>query len=433
MARGDDVVPDDHHVWLEGGFQAGRIYDLIYAPAALPVAGAGLLALRDFGAWLRRSPDSPVAGRVDHFLLEGQSQTGRALRHFLWLGLNADESGRPVYDGVLAHIAGARRGEFNQRHAQPSVQPTPGFGHLPPFDDAGLLERQRHAGGVPRIMFTDTSSEYWRGDASLTHLDGDAGGDLDPPPEVRRYLFASTQHGPGMPPFARLSIFGSHGANCFNLVDYRPLYRAALMNLLAWVADRREPPPSSVPRVDGGTAAERQAVLDALAAIPALALPAAGELPSLHPLDLGAGASRGIGTWPARVTGPARPCRVAAVDADGNERAGVAMPDVTVPVATHTGFNPRHPESGGAGQILEYMGSTLPFPVDEDARRATGDPRPSIAARYRDRDDYLARVREAADRLVAQHWLLPEDVAVCVDIAGARYDACLAGTPTDHD
>ena len=93
------------------------------------------------------------------------------------LGFNIDEADRQVFDGMFPHVAGARRGEFNHRYGQPSVQPTPGFGHLFPFADepqtdpqtgqtAGLLDSLRERKVLPKIMYTDTSSEYWRGDAS---------------------------------------------------------------------------------------------------------------------------------------------------------------------------------------------------------------------------------------------------------------------------
>src|SRR5690606_2462978 len=116
----------------------------------------------------------------------------------------------------LPHVAGGRRGEFNHRFAQPSAQSTPGFGHLPPFTDAptpdpftgareGLLDRQRAAGAVPKVVYTNTSAEYWRGDGALGHLDASDMRDVAAPPDVRIYHFAGTQHGPGSLPQSRLA------------------------------------------------------------------------------------------------------------------------------------------------------------------------------------------------------------------------------------
>jgi hypothetical protein len=111
------------------------------------------------------------------------------------------------------------------------------------------------------------------------------------------------------------------------------------------------------------------------------------------------------------------------VDEDGNELRGIRMPDVTVPVATYTGWNPRRADSGGKGQIISMQGSTFPFAATADERARTGDPRPAVAERYRDRDDYLARVRSAAEDLVHQRNMLAEDVDMAVAIAAQRYDA----------
>ncbi len=302
-------IPDPSHVWLEGGFEPGRIYDLVYRTAPCRVVGTGLLAFRDLASFLRSpSPSNPCAGELDHLVVTGQSQCGRFLRTFLHLGLNQGEDRKPAYDGVLAHIAGGRRGEFNHRAAQPSVQPTPSFGHRFPFADdaqtdpqtgldAGLLDRQRWLGCMPKIFYTNTSSEYWRGDASLAHSSVVDGSDIDPPPETRHYLFASTQHGSGMLPLIDRSIFGSHGGNCFNIVDYTPLMRAAVTNLLAWITDGTEPPPNAVPRTGDGTAVTRSSVLEKLGGVGPVGRPEAAGLWTIRPLDLGTRDSEGIGAF----------------------------------------------------------------------------------------------------------------------------------------
>lgn len=440
FARDEKGAPaaDAEHIWLDGGFRAGRVYDILYTPRDCPVTGAGLLAARDLASFLRRTGESPVAGQIDHAIAEGISQCGRFLRTFLGLGLNVDEGGDAAFDGMLVHIAGGRRGEFNLRHGQPSVQPTPSVGHRFPFADdrqddprtgrtAGLLDRQRAAGHLPKIFYTDTAAEYWRGDASLSHLSVTDGADVEPPETARRYLFAGTQHGAGVLPFADISPFGSHGSNYFNLVDYRPLYRAALANLRSWVADDTPPPDSVFPRQSDGTGVSRETAAESLAAIPGLVTPDPAVLPSIYPLELGPDADHGVASLPAEVNGPAYPCIVSAVDADGNETGGVRMPDVTVPVATHTGFNVRHPDSGGAGQILEYVGLTVPFAPDAATRQANGDPRPAVAERYAGRETYLEQVEEAAQALVARRLLLAEDVALCLSLAGERYDAVVEG------
>lgn len=424
-------VPDAAHVFLADGFEAGKVYEVVYHTARCPVVSTGLLAVRDCVAFLRyaEGAENPCAGRLDRAYAFGMSQSGRFLRHFLHLGLNADEMGRRVFDGVWIHVAGARRGEFNHRYAQPSQQHTPSFGHLPPFTsgtgdtDEGLLARQRSVGQVPKVFQTNTAAEYWRGDGSLIHTDTSGERDVEPPPEERIYHLAGTQHGAGVVPLSRINPNdGARGAHGFNALDYRPLMRAALVAFDAWVSDGTEPPPSRFPRLRNGTAVPAASVLPTYAVLPGATVPDAAVLPTIRRLDLGPDAQYGIGRYPATV-GTRYPASVAAVDADGNERGGVAMPDLAVPVATYTGWNPRDPATGGAGQIIPMQGSTFPFPATAAARAATGDPRRSIAERYGSRGEYLARVRAAALSLVAARWLLPEDVPLTVALAATRYDA----------
>ena len=438
---GDEVVADATSLWVEGGLRAGRIYDLVYRSAVCPVVGTGLLAARDVAAFLRSDrSDNPLRDLVDRVVVTGISQDCRMIRQMLQLGLDVDERGEPTFDGVLGLVGGGRRGEFNHRYAQPSVQPTPSFGHLFPFADlpqtdprtgltAGLLDRPAARPDPPKVVFVDTAAEYWRGDASLAHTSVVDGSDVDGAPFVRRYLYASAQHGPGLAELSDRTLSGAVGANPMNVVDYTPLYRSALVNLVSWMCDGIEPPGSEVPRRSDGTAVSRSAVLAQLAAVPGIGLPDPAELPVLRALDLGPDAAAGVGRYPASPHGDPYPSAVSQVDSDGNEVAGVRMPDVAVPVATHLGFNPRRPDSGGAGQLLEYSGSTVPFAVTAAERARTGDPRPSLEERYADLDDYAAQVRAAAEELVTRRLLLAEDVELCVSIARRRYTLVVGSSP----
>ena len=270
-------------------------------------------------------------------------------------------------------------------------------------------------------MFVDTGAEYWRGDASLAHTSVVDGSDVDDAPFVRRYLYAGTQHGPGLAELTDRTAQDSRGANFLNVLDYTPLYRCALVNLARWVLEDVEPPPSAVPRWDEGTAATRESVLDQLAAIALIAQPNQSDLPVIRALDLGPEAALGIGRYPAQPFGDPYPCAVSTIDADGNELAGIRLPDVTVPVATHLGFNPRHCDIGGSGQLVEYVGSTVPLARTAAERTMTGDPRPSLAERYASLDAYEAAVRTAAQQLVTDRHLLADDVELCVRIASRRY------------
>jgi hypothetical protein len=433
-------TPDASYVWLEGGFQPGKVYEVVYTTNTCPVVGTGLLAVRDFTAFLHHGSEAegnPCAGRIERTYGYGVSQSGRFLRHFLYQGMNLDEAGRRVFDGVMPQVAGGRRGQFNHRFAQPSDQSTPSFGHLMPFADdpqtdprtgesGGLLDRQRQLGGVPKIVAINTSAEYWRGDCSLIHTDIAGTRDVEAPPEVRQYLFAGTQHGPGSVPLVRVNAAdGARGAHGFNAVDYSPLTRAALLNLDRWVSEGVEPPASVVPRIDDGTAVRHERVLERFKTIPGATVPDPGRVLSIFRTDLGPEVGQGVARLPVQL-GARYQNVVSAVDADLNETGGIQLPDLTVPLATFTGWNPRAPETGGSGQILSMQGSTLPFPATSADRERTGDPRQSIEERYGDRDEYLARVRAAAASLVERRYLLAEDVEVVVQGAAARYDTFVA-------
>jgi len=435
--EGGQPVPDDSHVWLEGGFEAGKVYEVVYQTNTCPVVGTGLLAVRDFTSFVRHATaedGNPSAGRIERTYGYGVSQSGRFLRHFLYLGLNLDEAGHQVYDGLLVQVAGARRGHFNHRYAQPSNIPTPSLGLQMPFADdpqtdpvtgqhGGMLDRQRALGGVPKGVAINTSAEDWRGDSSLLHTDIAGSRDVEPAAGSRIYLMSSTQHGPGSLPLQTLSPNeGSRGVHGFNAIDYSPLIRAALVNLDRWVSDGAEPPPNAYPRIDDGTAVRQDVMLARFRTIPGATVPDPERLPTVWRADLGPDAERGVLRPPARLGQPYRNL-VSQVDGDGNEMAGIRMPDVGVPVATYTGWNPRDPSTGGGGQIIPMQGSTLPFPATRQERERRNDPRLSIEERYRDREDYAARVRAAAEDLNRQGYLLDEDVDLAVELALVRYDA----------
>lgn len=434
-ADGDTPVTDENYVWLGSGFQPGLLYELVYRTRHSPVVGAGLLAVRDSVSFFRRADlasGNPCAGRIDYSFGFGVSQCGRFLRDYLYHGMNVDEHGQRVFDGLIPHVAGARRGEFNFRGAQPSAQHVRNLAHQMPFTDddqtdpltgrtAGLLTRQRALGGLPKIITTNTSSEYWRIDGSLIHTDLAGTKDIEPPAEVRIYLFAGTQHGPGILPLNRATPAGAMTANFHNIVNYTPLLRAALVNLERWVTVNQPPPPSQFPRLADGTAVPRERVLGALAGYPG-DRPDPALLPTVRRVVSGPGALTASDPLPLPVGEP-YPSFVAAIDADGNEMAGLRLPDLTVPLATHTGWNPRHASIGGAGQLVDMLGSSIPLAPTAAARSAVGDPRLSIAERYLSREDYLARVRAAAEALVAERYLLAEDVDLVVMTADERWQA----------
>src|SRR5262245_22793971 len=136
--QGNGLVPDASHLHLIGGFAPGKIYELVYRSQDPPLVGLGFLAVRDTAAFLRwggAAAGNPVAGHLDRGYVFGVSQSGRFLRHLLYLGLTADDEEREVFDAVVVHVAGARRGEFNMRFGQPSLNASESVGSLFPFTD----------------------------------------------------------------------------------------------------------------------------------------------------------------------------------------------------------------------------------------------------------------------------------------------------------
>jgi Alpha/beta hydrolase domain len=433
--EGDRVVPDANHIHLASGFLPGKVYQVVYTTTGAPVIGLGLIATRDMVSYLRYASareGNPCAGHLQYAYSFGRSQSGRFLRDFLYAGLNEDEHDRLVYDGMIPLVAGGGRGEFNQRFGQPSNSNKYSVKNLFPFHDTtqtdpetgrtdGLLARLDARGKTPKMFLINTSAEYWNGHAALIHTDLDGKRDLAPSDAVRIYHLTGTQHSPGN---LLLTDSGtaddSRGQQRPNSVDYRPLLRAALVNLDRWVSMGKTPPPSLHPRLDDGTAVSAAQTASTFQAMPGVQFPA--HLRSIARLDFGSGVQEGQTTLLPPKVGKPYPNLVSAVDEDGNELAGIRLPDITVPLATYTGWNLRHPAIGGTGQTLSLLGSTIPFPATQVERQAAGDPRPSIEERYLSKEDYLVRVKQAADALVQQGYLLAEDLPTVAEQASQRYD-----------
>ena len=440
-----NVVPDASYVCMAEGFEAGKVYQVIYSTTGAPLVGLGLAATRDLASFLRYASGeagNPCAGGLVHAYTFGSSQSGRFLRDLLHLGMNLDEEDRQVFDGLIPHVAGAKHGEFNQRFAQPSSQASRSPNNLFPFSDAaqtdpetgitdGILSRLSARGAVPKVMYTYTSSEYWGGGGALVHTDITGTRDMTIPEEVRVYVFGGAQHPLGTPQLRdRDPVNGSHGQQPFNCVDYRPLLRAAITNLDRWVSDGAAPPPSSYPRIDDGTAVRPQAVAGTFRDIPGVNFP--NPLRRFRRLDFGF--EGGVPTRVPAVFGEAYPNLVCAVDEDGNEKAGIRMPIVQAPLATYAGWNLRHADIGGEGQILSsggatggtLIGSTIPFPATREAREEAGDPRRSIEERYASQEDYLAQVSRVAEAMIANGYILEEDLPRICRQAADHYDELAA-------
>lgn len=411
----------DNVLTLASGLSPGRTYQLSYTSAHPPIAGLGFAAIRDTAAWLKETPRAavPPIASVRYAYAFGISQSGRFLRDFLYHGFNTDEHNRPVFDAVWAHIAGAARLDFNRRWSVPrslGLTPVTGFpfadsAQADPISDSreGLLENPRHpATSTPKIFYTNTSVEYLGGGrvAALLHTDPTGTRDVPLPLNVRAYTFAGTQHGAARFPPAR----PAHAQQLPNPNDFWWPMRALLPALHAWVTTDTPPPPSVYPTFGDAT----------LVPSSALAFPALPGVADPRPLT---GGPRAANALLARDgAGTPLPLLVPQVDADGNERAGLRLPEIAVPLATYTGWNFRAPAAGSPDELVMLLGSWVPFAPTRAARLATKDPRPSLEERYSSRADYLAQIERSAQSLVAQRLLLPNDVSVLVKQAASRWD-----------
>lgn len=412
------LTPSERHIHLNGGFQPGKIYEYVYVVADPVVAGGGFAAIRDFASYAKHKPDAITpAVRVYG---EGISQNGRFLRDFLYQGFNADEEGRIALDGVLAHVAGAGRGSFNYRFAQPSrdAQPTSSvffptdifpFTDLPEKDPvagetAGLLDRAVAEKVVPKIFFSNTSYEYWGRAAALIHITADGKHDAPISDDVRIYHFTGLQHfsGPFPPEKGKGDLLGQQPQSP---LPVKYFWRAMIANMDAWVRSNTRPPPSSYPKIADGTLAPLREY--APPAIPGVNHP--HEANEAWHLDFGLHWRDGILSVQPPKVGEPFPILVPQVDADGNERDGVRLPEITVPLATYASWNLRNPSIGAPDQRVSFEASYLPFSKTAADREKSSDRRKSIAERYSGRDDYMTRYEGAVDELVKQRWILPED------------------------
>jgi hypothetical protein len=414
------LTPSDRFIHLNGGFQPGKIYEYVYVVADPVVAGGGLAALRDFASYAKHSPDAIApAARVYG---EGISQCGRLLRDLLYQGFNADEEGRIALDGVLAHVAGAGRGSFNYRFAQPSrdAQPTSSvffptdifpFTDLPETDPVtgetgGILDRAVAEKVVPHIFFSNTSYEYWGRAQALIQISPDGTHDVPISDSVRIYHFTGLQH--YSVPFPPQKGAGDrYGQQPQSPLPIRYFWRAMIANMDAWVRSNTPPPPSSYAEIADGTLVPFSKY--AFPAIPGVNLP--HEASAAYRLDFGPNWHAGVLSIQPPKAGRPFPVLVPQVDADGNERDGIRLPEIAVPLATYTGWNLRDASIGAPNERVSLVTSWIPFPKNAEARRKTGDPRRSIAERYPDHDAYLAEYANAVNELIKQRWILPEDRA----------------------
>ena len=412
---------------LDGGFAPGVIYELMYEARGSVVQGAGFAAIRDVVSFLRyedstmnplRGADGrPIAQRV---IGEGRSQSGRALRMFLYEGFNADEAGRIVFDGAMPVISGGGQGFFNHRFASPTRTATAHSGHLYPVDvfpftygeetdpftgrTDSLLRRARAASVAPTVMHLDTSSEYWHRSASLAVTDPSGGRDTDIPDDVRVYVFGGSQHGPARGPSER-------GQLAPNPNVYEPFVQTLFLAMDRWVTDGTPPPYGVHPRIADGTLVGWQEDKVGWQALPGVRYPTSIQQPDAIDYGEAFAIERRIDNHPPLRGNERYGVRVPALDDDNNELGVLRMPAVAAPVATYTSWNLRAPAIGQPDALLGLAGGIIPFQNTRADREASGDPRRSVEERYASFGAYLAEVMRAGEALVADGYLLDEHLA----------------------
>jgi hypothetical protein len=430
---------NDWQICYPAGFKPGRLYELTYRAKDPLVLGLGFAAARDLGAFLKTSEkdDSGAANPAyvanAKAIVMGSSQSGRFIRSLIHLGFNTDEAGKIVFEGALPHIGGGLM-PLNVRFAQPGRATTNTTDHLFPGAEfpfayakvtdpltgrtQGILDRCTATGTCPKIVHAATALELWELRQSLGFTDPLGAKDLDEPANVRSYIMASTQHAPAVLPLPAKEPFGF----CQQQPNPNPhtwTMRALLTHLAAWVKDGAEPPPSSRPTIAAGNLVAPDQVrfpripANAYGGVTRPAVKFVADNDPLHVQDYGkdynAGDASGIISGdPPKLSTARYGTLVAQVDADGNDLGGIRNVFAAVPIGTYTGWNYFNKEFFEDG-FCTLSGSFIPFAPTKQERVATADPRPSIEERYPTKEAYVAALKKAADDLVAQRFLLPDD------------------------
>jgi hypothetical protein len=395
----------------------GALYELVYTAKEPKVLGIGFAATRDLIDYLRHdeSAANPARGPIRTALAFGISQSGRYLRDFIGQGFNQSEAHRKVFDGVLTHISGIGRVFLNASFGQPARTNTQHEDHLMPenafpFSTAVLRDPItgkkgalfRHDGFDPLLIEVNTSTEYWQKGASLLTTDPLGERDIALPETARVFMVAGTQHAGR----AGLTPTPGHCVNPRNPHDPSPVLRALLIDLEEWVEKGVPAPASRVPRIADGTLIEPDQT-----GFPAI--------PHFHIVrEVNAIARFRDWVHPTPEGGRQYHPLVAKVGADGNELAGVLLPDIAAPLATYTGWN-AYKSPFPEGELCDRDGSFAPLPKTRAEREAAGDPRPSLEERYGSHDRYVAEVAAAAAALQRERLLLPEDAERSVAAAKA--------------
>jgi hypothetical protein len=402
------------------GFDAGAIYEFIYIAKDPKVMGLGFAATRDVVSFLRNETAdgsgsaNPLTGRIDRAIGFGLSQSGRYLHDYLYLGFNSDEAGRTVFEGLMPHISGGKKTFTNYRFSQPGRSPYEHADMLYPGADFpftypvmtdivtgksdGFLARCLAAGNCPKIIKSDSELEFYQQRASLVVTDTQ-GNAITMPDNVRLFLLSNLQHYALAQDKSQLVKVC---ANPTNPLNAGPAVRALLVAMNEWIAKGTLPPDSRYPSRADATLAPPWANAVGFPNIPGFAYPSRIAQPTvLKSEDMP----------PSK--GAAYPVFVPKTDADGRDIAGIHLPTLEAPAATHTGWNLR--KAGfSEGELCDNNGSMMPFAATREERLKINDPRLSMEERYPNAGDRAAAITKAAQQLVRDRLLLEEDAGLFI-------------------
>jgi hypothetical protein len=414
-------------------FEQGKLYEFAYQAKDPKVAGLGFAALRDVGAFLRGAQKddagnaNPLAGNIQYVYTACQSQPCRTMHDFLWLGFNEDESGKKVVDGMQNWIGGAtgifvnfRFGQAGRTHRQHIARWFPEF--QGPFTNQvmldpitgksdGRLARCTATNTCPKIFETNSANEYWSKNMSVALVDTKGKDLTNEPANVRSYFIASLHHAGAFPTRGKGIC-----QQVRNPLTPSAVLRALLVDMDEWVSKGVEPPASRVPHAGDGTLVsplpqEKQG-------FPKIqGVTYNGRMHTGDLFDYGPDFDKGIiSNWPPKLKGTPYPALVPKTDADGNDMAGIRMPDVAVPTATYTGWALR---ANSDGDGCDAAGQMIPFAKTKAEREMNNDPRLSIEERYSSHADYVSKITAAATNLKNARLMLDEDVQAFVKKADA--------------
>jgi hypothetical protein len=404
-------------------FDAGAIYEFIYTAKDPKVMGLGFAATRDVVSFLRNETAdaagiaNPLAGRIDRAIGFGLSQSGRYLHDYLYLGFNADEAGRTVFEGLMPHISGGKKTFTNYRFSQPGRSPYEHADMLYPGADFpftypvitdsvtgksdGFLARCLAAGNCPKIIKTDSELEFYQQRASLVVTDT-KGEPIAMPDNIRLFLLSNQQHYSLAQDKSQMAKVCAYPTNPLNA---GPPMRALLMAMTEWIGKNTLPPNSRYPSRADATLVPPSGDSVGFPRIPGFIYPSRIAQPTALKSDE---------MPPSK--GAAYPVFVPKTDADGRDIAGIHLPTLEAPAATHMGWNVR--KAGfSEGELCDNNGTMIPFAATREERLKNNDPRLSMAERYPNAGDRAAAITKATEQLVRDRLVLEEDAKLFTAIS----------------